>query len=336
MINFYHCFIPGFADILHPLNDLLSAKESTKNVQWNDNAISAFVAIKEALANATLLSHPKPDAPTSIITDASDIAVGAVLQQYSWCLIVYFSKKLQPAETRYSTFDRELLVIYLAIKHFQHFIEGCTFHILTDHKPLTYALATHSDKHSPRQICHLDFISQFTSDIRHVKGVDNPAADALSRVETNALQVSQSQVLDFTEMAAAQPSDPDLQTPHPSLTLKEVPLPLSDKNIIYDVSTGTPRPFVPLKFRRPVFDSLHSLSHPGIRATQKLVTTRYVWPGINSDVRRWAKSCLQYQRTKVHRHTVTPLMRVATPDARFDNIHLDIVGPLLFLPAYLQ
>ena len=120
-----------------------------------------------------------------------------------------------------------------------------------------------------------------------MKGVDNPAADALSRIETNALQVPQSPVLDFTEMAAAQSSDPDLQTTHSSLTLKEVPLPLSDKSIIIilcDISTGTPRPFVPLKFRRPVFDSLHSLSHPDIRATQKLITTRYVWPGINSDV----------------------------------------------------
>ena len=108
LVNFYYRFIPGCADILHPLNDLLSAKDSTKNVQWNDDAISVFVAIKEALANATLLSHPKPDAPTSIVTDASDFAVGAVLQQYinhCWCPIAYFSKKLQPAEMRYSTFN---------------------------------------------------------------------------------------------------------------------------------------------------------------------------------------------------------------------------------------
>ena len=52
-----------------------------------------------------------------------------------------------------------------------------------------YAFTTHSDKHSSRQIRHLDFISQFTLDIRHVKKADNPAADALSRIETNALQL---------------------------------------------------------------------------------------------------------------------------------------------------
>ena len=171
LVNFYHCFIPGGANILHPLNNLLaSSKERVTTLQWNDDAAAAFVTIKEALATATLLSHSKPDAPTSIITDASDVAVGAVLQYYinhCWCPIAYFSRKLQPAETRYSTFDRELLAIYLAIKHFHYFIEGRIFHILTDHKPLTYALSTHSDKHSPRQIHHLDYISVY---FRHKAG----------------------------------------------------------------------------------------------------------------------------------------------------------------------
>ena len=84
------------------------------------------------------------DAPTCIATDASDHAVGAVLQQLvsgTWRPIAYFSKKLQPAESRYSTFDRELLAVYLAIRHFRHFVEGREFlHILTDHRPLTFSL----------------------------------------------------------------------------------------------------------------------------------------------------------------------------------------------------
>ena len=53
-----------------------------------------------------------------------------------------------------------------------------------------------------------------------------------------------------------------------------------------------------------------------------------MWPGVNADVRRWARSCLQCQRSKVHRHTVTPLGTFATPDARFNHIHIDLVGPL--------
>ena len=104
--------------------------------------------------------------------------------------------------------------------------------------------------------------------------------------------------------------------------------PTTDVMLLCDVSTGTPRPYVPYKFRKTIFDSLHSLSHPGIRATQKLITTRYVCPNINSDVRKWARSCLQCQRSKVYRHTVSPMSTFATPDARFDHLHVDIVGPL--------
>ena len=70
------------------------------------------------------------------------------------------------------------------------------------------------------------------------------------------------------------------------------------------------------------------MSHPGIRATQRLVTSRFVWPNINSDVRRWARSCLKCQRAKIHRHNTTPLATFATPNARFDQVHIDLVGPL--------
>ena len=52
------------------------------------------------------------------MTDASDTTVGAILQQYidgSWHPISFFSRKMEPAETRYSTFDKELLAVYLTI-----------------------------------------------------------------------------------------------------------------------------------------------------------------------------------------------------------------------------
>ena len=79
---------------------------------------------------------------------------------------------------RYSTSDRELL----AIIHFQHFVEGHQFHVITDHKPLTFPFITLSSKLTPRQIRHLDFILQFTTDVQHIKGSDNAAADALSYI----------------------------------------------------------------------------------------------------------------------------------------------------------
>ncbi len=166
LVNFYRRFLPACAA---PLNQLLThPKDKSTPLELTDEALSAFHKTKEALAEATLLTHPKLNAPTCLMTDASNTAVGAVLQQYvgnSWQPIAFFSKAMKKAETRYSTFDRELLTIYLSTKHFRHFLEGRPFHILTDHKPLTYAINTRPDRHSPRQARHLDYIVQFSSDI---------------------------------------------------------------------------------------------------------------------------------------------------------------------------
>ena len=94
------------------------------------------------------------------------------------------------------------------------------------------------------------------------------------------------------------------------------------------MSTSTPRPYVPLSYRRHIFDQLHNLSHPGIRASQKLITERFVWPSINKDIRTWSRSCKQCQAAKIHRHTTAPIGTFLQPDARFDHLHVDLVGPL--------
>lgn len=130
--------------------------------------------------------------PPHLMTDASDTADNTSTASG---VPSFFSRKMTPAETRYSTFDRELLAVYLAIQHFCHFLKGRHFYV-TDHKPLTFVLNTRSDHHSP-QARQLDYISQFTSTISHVHGVDNVVAGALSRIETNALLSGQPPTVDF-------------------------------------------------------------------------------------------------------------------------------------------
>ena len=86
----------------------------------NESADSAFIEYKQILANATLLVHPDNSAPLNVTCYASDFAVGGVLQQYIdnvWQPLAFFSKKLNPAEIRYSAFDRELLAVYATIRH---------------------------------------------------------------------------------------------------------------------------------------------------------------------------------------------------------------------------
>ena len=293
----------------------------------------AFAEAKSALAATTQLHHPLPDAELSLMVDASDHAVGAVLHQSVGSdpqPLAYFSKVLKPAETRYSTFGRELLAIYLAIKHFRHQLEGRGFHVFTDHKPLCFSFSSNSSTYSPRELRHLAFISEFTTDIRHVSGAANPVADALSRPSDVCTVVP---AIDLATLANAQQCDLDLvklrSAPSPGTSIQWSCRYVSPDTYLHgDISTGSFRPYVPASLREAVFNHLHNLAHPGTRSSVRLLTDSYFWPGIRKDVREFTRRCLACQQAKVHRHTKSSPSRFLTPGERFSVVHIDLVGPL--------
>ena len=123
-VNFYHRFVPSAAALMQPLYKAIDVKR--KLLVWTSELDMAFKQSKEALANATMLVHPCHEAPTSLTVDASDVAVGAVLEQLIngvWKPLAFFSRQLHPPERKYSAFDRELLALYLAVRHFRYFLE---------------------------------------------------------------------------------------------------------------------------------------------------------------------------------------------------------------------
>ena len=326
MVNFYRRFVPRAAEIEAPLNDLLQDNIKGKTpVTWTQAARQAFQTVKESLARATLLAHPEQNAKLALFTDASDTSVGAVLQQKTgegWEPLGFFSKKLSPTEAKYSAFDRELLAIYVAIKYFRHMVEARDFTIYTDHKPLIYAFKRKSDKCTPRQFRHLDLIGQFTTDIRHVKGDENVVADTLSRIDEITTP------MDYQALARSQMGDAECEE-HikraSALRLERIEIPGAGTAVWCDVTTAIPRPFLTRPFRRAAFDILHDLAHPGVRATTKLVTQRYVWPSIKKDCREWARACVHCQRAKITRHVTTPRGAFDSPTQRFEHIHVDII-----------
>ena len=202
-------------------------------------------------------------------------------------------------------------------------VEARQFTVYTDHKPITFAFNLKSTQlGSPRQCRHLDYIGQLTTDIRHISGADNVVADALSRVEE--LESS----IDYQALAAAQEQDQELRELRQgttSLQFKQIQIPGTTVPVTCDVSTPAARPFVTPQYRKAAFNSVHRLSHPGVKATVKLVTQRFVWPSVKADCRKWARACIDCQRSKVSRHVSAPVGSFAPPSARFEHVHMDLV-----------
>lgn len=323
MLNFYRRFVPDAAQQQAPLNKLLTGSvKGSYPVELAGETLKAFESCKQSLCNATLLAHPNSEAKLSLVTDASDTAMGATLQQQKdgeWEPLAFFSKRLSSSQQKYSPYDRELLAIYEAIKYFRHMVEAREFTIYTDHRPICFAFRSRKENISPRQFRHLDYISQFTTDIRHIAGKDNVVADTLSRIDEITTP------LDLDLLAKAQTTDPELK----HLLETGSALRLEKHNGLFcDTSTGSPRPFVVKQLRQQALESLHSLSHPGANATAKLVAERYVWPGMKKDCREYARNCVPCQRAKVTRHVSAPIGTFGLPKARFHHIHIDLIGPL--------
>ncbi|KAK3792218.1 hypothetical protein RRG08_035975 [Elysia crispata] len=138
-------------------------------------------------------------------------------------------------------------------------------------------------------------------------------------------------------MARAQAASIDVQAYKTAFTCLEITnarLNEQGPELVCDVSTGRPRPIVPPDFRRTVFDVVHNLSHPGVKATVKMVSDKSVWHGMRKQVSRWVKECHHCQSSKIQNHTKAPLEHFSVPEKRFSHINIDIVGPLPFSSGF--
>lgn len=339
MLNFYRRCLPHAAHTQAPLNSYLvdSRKNDKRKIDWTPEAEAAFEKSKLGLANFALLVHPCVNSPLRLVSDASDFAMGAVLEQLSegcWQPLAFFSRKFSPSQCNYSAYDRELTAIYESIKYFRHWLEGQKFQIFTDHKPLVYAFSQRAEKASPRQLRQLSFIAEFSTQITHITGSENVVADTLSRISAIRLPTE----FDLSELAKAQVEDDQLQairdSPDHPLKLKRIIWGPENVAIDCEISGEAIRPYVPLRLRKGIFDLFHRSAHPGAKATDRLIRQRYVWADMHRDIAGWCKDCVPCQLSKVSRHVKQVPSHFTAPDGRFDQVHIDIIGPLPVSEGY--
>ena len=133
--------------------------------------------------------------------------------------------------------------------------------------------------------------------------------------------------IDLVSMADEQLLDRDYRRtssdPNSGLSFRKVDI--GNKDLIVDVSNGTPRPFVPYSWRRRIFDAVHGLGHPGVHRTQQAIVDRFVWPSVKADSTRWARECIACQQAKVTRHVTPPISEFEVPSQRFTHLNMDLV-----------
>ena len=138
MIQYYHRFVPHAAELLGPLIDMLKGKPKTdKKLVWTSDCEAVFNKTERILSQASLLVglYPVINAPTSLMVDASDVAIAGVIQIYLngiWSPIAFFSKRLTPAQR---------------------------ITIFTDHKPLIRAFSSSKSQTISRRVRHMGYIS---------------------------------------------------------------------------------------------------------------------------------------------------------------------------------
>ena len=138
LLNSYLWFILGFSHIAWPLNQLMKGNGKTI-FKWTPTKQQAFEQIKNKLCTAPVLVLPDLHQPFEIETDASNYALGTVITQ-SGHLVTFHSESFNDTVRRYSTYEKELYVIMRALKQWRFYILGREMIILTEHKPLQFAL----------------------------------------------------------------------------------------------------------------------------------------------------------------------------------------------------
>lgn len=179
LTGYYRRFIPLYADKSKPLTQL-TTKHAT--FHWEDEHQQSFEMLKQSLLESPILKYPDFSRPFVLDTDASNIAVGAVLGQGERdgeVAVAYYSKMLSAEETRYCATRKELLAVVKSVKYFRHYLLGRHFKIRTDHAALTWLVR---QPNLTGQVARwVETLSEFSFTVEHRRGLKHMNADALSR-----------------------------------------------------------------------------------------------------------------------------------------------------------
>ena len=355
--NFSRRFVPAFAKIATPLTDALAEDAPRTFTGLSGAQQFAFRRLKELLTTAPVLLMPQRDRPFTVSVDASDEAVGAILQQdigSGLQPVAYMSKRLSSAERNYSIRDKELLAQVVAIEHWRVYLAGRPFSLLTDHESL--ASLDQQELRSGRLARWAQRMSEFEFSVHYIKGELN-AADGLSRLHpssptapSTAQGVAATAISHPTSLASPFPAAEELtelrketyfkrvlealEQPSVGLTIvmqqRVERFKLTEDRLWITDGTKRTRLCIPSRsrsfFLHEFHDTLAPGGHQGVDRTYAALSAHVFWPNMWRSVQNYVRKCDACQRNKASVHTpAAPAQPLVRPDRPWESISIDFM-----------
>ena len=310
LATYYSKYVPHYSDISRPLYDKVANFD-----EWVPSEQAHFERLKKAVSEAILVI-PQPNEKLRLRTDASNDAVSGILETVDGRPVYFCSRVLQSSEKRLDIVEKEALAIHWSVTRLRSFLVGRHFEILSDHRPLQFIF--NNDRCSAKVLRWRMELQEFSFEVVHCRGVDNVAADCLSRMYT--LDVNTVVFLSDSEVSDAQSFDTETKQMVEALTKSFVQKPKNVSDQLWRVrnqleirdnilcTTGG-KYFVPFSLRRKVLTVAHGCHH-GEKGTLERLRSKFFWPGVTEAVSGFVKKCrtCSLVRPKFTDPTASPML----------------------------
>ena len=338
IVNYYRDMWVKRSHVLAPLASLTSNKTKW---HWGPQQDIAFNTAKKIIAREVMLAYPDFNAPFEIHTDASHYQLGAVISQKG-IPIAFYSRKLNPAQTRYTTTERELLSIVETLKEYRNILLGQQIEVFTDHKNLVYKTFN-----TERVMRWRLIIEEFGPKLTYIKGVNNIVADALSRMrlteadfgpeafagDADAGDFPSAFPLSYGQIAHEQRGDKKLQerikadADHKVYIRKTFQH--SDKS--YELVTRDDKIVIPKSLETKATEWYHThLLHPGETRLELTLRQHFTFIGLKPMVHKVCKACnvcRSLKKSQLKYGKVPPKEPELIP---WHTLCIDLIGPYNF------